>query len=74
MAWGLQTVSKGLNTFEELLKQTSGKYCVGDDLTLADAFIVPQLYNAKRYGADIEKDFPKIHKITERLKLLPEFK
>ena len=34
---------------ERLLKESSGKYCVGDDVTIADLCLVPQVYNARRF-------------------------
>ena len=33
---------------EQILKNTSGDYCVGDDVTIADLCLVPQVYNANR--------------------------
>lgn len=32
---------EGLRVFEELVKETAGKYCVGDEITLADVFLIP---------------------------------
>lgn len=37
-----------LSALEKLLSTTSGKYCVGDELTLADCFLVPQAAQATR--------------------------
>ena len=34
---------------EVALAKTSGKYCVGDEVTMADVCLVPQVYNAQRY-------------------------
>ena len=34
---------------ETLLSRTAGKYCVGDAVTQADACLVPQVYNARRF-------------------------
>ena len=30
-----------------------GAYCVGDEVTLADLCLVPQVYSARRYGCDL---------------------
>ena len=49
-AWAKETNLKGLETFEKLVSKTAGKYCHGDEVTLADAFLIPQLYNAARFG------------------------
>ena len=55
VAWGATTIQNGLSAFEELLKLSGpqGKYCLGDELTLADAFLIPQLYNCGRFKVDI---------------------
>jgi maleylpyruvate isomerase len=34
-------VIKGLTAFEKLLESTKGTYCVGDEVTLADFFLIP---------------------------------
>ena len=33
---------------EKMLQSTAGKYCVGDEVTIADFFLIPQCYNANR--------------------------
>lgn len=59
--------------FETLLKESRGKYCVGDQVTLADAFLIPQCYNADRFEVDL-KQFPIISEIRASLEELEEFK
>ena len=71
--WGKDTIVKGLTTFESLVAETKGKYCVGDELTLADAFLIPQLYNANRFGVDVKGLFPLTYEISENLEQIPEF-
>ena len=39
--WAKETILKGLGTYEKLAKQTAGKYSVGDEITLADVFLIP---------------------------------
>ncbi|CAH0699181.1 unnamed protein product [Spodoptera exigua] len=58
---------RGLKTLEDLLQKTSGKCCVGDQITLADLCFVPQLYNAvTRHALDISK-YPTVSKLYESL-------
>ena len=57
-AWSRHFVTRGLAAFEGLMKQNEGRgvrgrYSYGDQLTAADAFLVPQLYNARRFGVDL---------------------
>lgn len=47
-------IHKGLAAYQELAQHTAGQYSVGDDLTFADACLVPQLYNARRFSLDLE--------------------
>ena len=39
--WIQWVVIRGLDAFEKLLTSTKGKYCVGDQVTLADYFLIP---------------------------------
>ena len=32
-----------------MLEETAGRFCVGDDVSVADVALVPQVYNAERY-------------------------
>ncbi len=57
---------------EKVLKETAGKYSVGDDVTLADVCLVPQLYNARRFNVDLSQ-FPISVRVEEALQQLPAF-
>lgn len=46
-------VHKGVQALEITVRETSGKYCVGDQITLADAFVIPQLAKARDVGVDL---------------------
>ena len=39
---------------------------------MADVFLIPQLYNADRFGLPLD-DFPKIASVKAELESLPEF-
>ncbi|KAG0440629.1 hypothetical protein HPB47_016239, partial [Ixodes persulcatus] len=51
--WAVEFISKGFQALEAVLAKTAGKYCVGDSVTMADACLVPQVYNAKRFKVDL---------------------
>jgi len=38
-----------LTGLESVLEETAGKFCVGDEVTIADLTLVPQFMNASRY-------------------------
>ncbi len=42
-----------LKAVEALAKETAGRFLIGDTPGLADAFLVPQLYAARRFNVDI---------------------
>lgn len=61
MAWAHDVIVKGLASLEkEAIKEQDryskensgkqGKYLVGDDVSIADVCLVPQLYNARRFN------------------------
>lgn len=63
---------KGLEAMAEHARSYAGKYTVGDSLTLADAYLVPQLYAARRFGVDVA-EFPRLLAIEQVLCELPAF-
>lgn len=52
-AWGREVVQSGLEAFQQLAGPHAGTFCFGDHVTLADVLLVPQLYNARRFGCDL---------------------
>jgi maleylacetoacetate isomerase len=63
--WAQKWIKKGLLSYEKILGETSGEYSVGDQLTLADLCLIPQVYNANRFEVDIT-DCPKICAIDKK--------
>jgi glutathione S-transferase len=56
------------------VKQTTGDghHMFGSSVTMADLFIVPQMYNARRINCDLEP-FPALRRICAQLETLPAF-
>ncbi len=50
--WMIDWMNQGLMAYQKLI-EPKGRYSFGDDLTLADICLVPQLYNAHRWGVDL---------------------
>ncbi|KAJ4132427.1 hypothetical protein NW754_015243 [Fusarium falciforme] len=65
--WNLQLMTQGMAAYENVAAGTAGKYSFGDEVTLADACLIPAIWNAQRFGVDL-KAFPTISKIVENLK------
>src|SRR4051794_1362575 len=53
MAWAHWVIQDGLGACQALLADISGPFCFGSAPTLADVALVPQLYNARRFGCDV---------------------
>nr|XP_012557917.2 maleylacetoacetate isomerase isoform X1 [Hydra vulgaris] len=66
-------IEKGFKDLEKLLEKHSGKYCYGDEITMVDLCLVPQVYNATRFKVDMSQ-FPIISRVNEELSQHPAFK
>ncbi|KZL15404.1 Maleylpyruvate isomerase [Pseudovibrio axinellae] len=74
VCWMREFISKGLNAFEELLADgQSGKFCHGDQVSMADLCLVPQVYNSDRWGAD-RSHLTRINAICAETEKLAAFK
>ena len=65
-AWARHWIAEGFAALEALLANGAGRFCVGDELTLADVFLEPQGYNAARFGVDLAP-FPTIARVLRNL-------
>merc|ERR1711902_119695 len=72
-AWSKHFNEIGLQAYEELLQKTGGKYSVGDEVTLADCCLIPQVFGAEiRFKVDMSK-YPNVQRICKNLEQLPAF-
>lgn len=46
--WAQHWITRGFRAIEKLLSTSAGKFCVGDEVSLADCCLVPQVFNARR--------------------------
>ena len=59
LLWGKEIIQKGLEAVEEIVAQTRNRFSIkgdflfGETPSLADCCLVPQLYNARRFGCDL---------------------
>lgn len=68
--WYFHWLKRGFDTLEAEL--SGAPYCHGEQLTLADVYLVPQVYNARRFKFDFSRH-PKIASICEACNKLPAF-
>jgi maleylpyruvate isomerase len=73
-AWYRHWVEQGLASIEARLvaEDRSGRYALGDQVTLADVVIVPQIFNAKRFDCRLDH-VPTVMRIFDRCMELPAF-
>jgi maleylpyruvate isomerase len=72
--WYCHWVREGFAALEEHLARdpATGRFCHGDTPTIADCFLVPQVYNAQRFNLDLAP-YPNIARIDEACAGLPAF-
>jgi len=63
---------RGLGALETLAGETAGRFLIGDAPTLADVYLVPQLYGARRFGVDLAA-FPTLLRVEAACAALPAF-
>lgn len=72
--WVRHWISRGFQALEEILSRDPRvkTYCYGRKVTLADVFLVPQVYNALRFGVDMST-YPTLVRINEACLKLDAF-
>ncbi|XP_038036461.2 maleylacetoacetate isomerase isoform X1 [Anas platyrhynchos] len=71
--WAQKCITSGFQALEQVLQQTAGRYCVGDEVSMADLCLVPQVANAERFNVDLGP-YPTITRINKALLELEAFK
>jgi maleylacetoacetate isomerase len=69
-AWYHHWINEGFTALETMIRP--GPYCFGTDVTLADIYLVPQMYNARRLKVPLDA-FPKLVAAEGALLKLPAF-
>ena len=64
-------IALGLHGLQGMLNH-AGPYCLGDQITMADICLVPQIYNARRWDLDLAA-YPTVTAISARLEAIPAF-
>ena len=74
MKFAGEWVARGTEILEKNLAKTKGKYCFGDEVTLADAFFHPHITGGVvRFGLKIE-EYPNCKAVLDNLNQLEAFK
>lgn len=72
--WAKYWMARGFDAFEKRAKErsTDGRYAFGDRATVADIWLMPQVYNAERWGLDMSP-FPTITSIVQHCSSIEAF-
>jgi maleylacetoacetate isomerase len=70
--WAAWANREGLSACESLIAEEIGPFCFGEAPTMADLCLVPQLFNARRFGVDLAP-FPRLLKAEAAAKELAAF-
>ncbi len=71
-AWARHYIGRGLAAMEALAPETAGAFLVGDAPTVADVYLVPQLYNARRFALELAP-YPTLLRAEASCQALPAF-
>lgn len=70
--WVARWIGTGFSALEQLVAYHGDGFCFGDSPTLADCYLVPQIYNAERFSVDLSP-FPRLVSAGEKARGLEAF-
>ena len=71
-AWAARWIVSGFTALEALVAQHGKGWCFGAAPTLADCYLIPQIYSARRFNVPLDA-FPRLLAIDEAAKRHPAF-
>jgi maleylacetoacetate isomerase len=70
-AWVCRWIERGLAAYEAHVARTPGRFSAGDELTMADLYLAPQVRNAERHAAELTA-MPRVRAIYAACMETPE--
>ena len=70
--WYAHWIAEGLAPLEAMAKASAGRFLFGDEPTIADICLVPQLFNARRFDVPLD-DYPTLLRADESAGKLDAF-
>ncbi len=68
----LHFIRREFGALEKILSLCSGRFAVGDEISYADCFLVPQERNALLAEIDLPGEFPTLNRVWENMLQVPE--
>ena len=72
MSWARGVIQRGLEDLESLVTDSNTPFLLTDTPTIAECCLIPQLYNARRFGCDLSK-IPKLLEVEQACERLEAF-
>ena len=72
MSWARGVIQKGLEDLESLVAESNTQSLLTDTPTIAECCLIPQLYNARRFGCDLSK-VPRLLQVEQACEGLDAF-
>lgn len=72
MSWARGVIQRGLEDLESLVAESSTQFLLTDTPTIAECCLIPQLYNARRFGCDLTK-VPRLLEVEQACEGLEAF-
>jgi maleylpyruvate isomerase len=72
MSWARGVIQRGLEDLESLVTESTTQFLLTDTPTIAECCLIPQLYNARRFGCDLSK-VPRLLKVEQSCEKLEAF-
>lgn len=70
--WYSQWIHRGFTGLETQVREGDGEYCWGREVSLADCYLIPQVYNAMRFNVDINP-YPALMSVFHHCNTLEAF-
>ena len=70
--WNQHWIRHGFDAYETIASRTAGKFSFGDTITMADLFLIPQVYSAGRNHVSLDP-YPTIKRVHENASLTDGF-
>lgn len=70
----LHFIRREFGALESIMSGSAGRFAVGDAISHADCFLVPQIRNALLAGIDLPAEFPTLARVFENMLEVPEVK
>lgn len=71
-AWAARWITPGFAALETLVARHGGGWCFGDAPTLADCYLIPQIYSARRFNVALDA-FPRLLAVESAADAHPAF-